>query len=69
MSERRMISIWIFIGSLLIVYGFLIMGQGIWELFAPPEHPVVMAELRAPLWWGSLLLIVGAVFVGRNSRW
>ena len=69
MSERRMISIWIFIGSLLIVYGFLIMGQGIWELFVPPEHPVVLAELRAPLWWGSLLLIVGAAFVGKNSRW
>ncbi len=64
-----MISIWIFIGTLLIVYGFLIMGQGIWELFVPPSRPVILGELRAPLWWGSLLLIVGAVFVGKNSRW
>ena len=64
-----MISIWIFIGLLLIVYGFLIMGQGIVELFVPPVHPVVLAQLRAPLWWGSLLLILGAVFVGANSRW
>jgi hypothetical protein len=64
-----MISIWIFIGTLLILYGFLIMGQGIWELFTPPARPVVLAGLRAPLWWGSLLLLVGAFFVGRNSRW
>lgn len=64
-----MISIWIFIGLLLIVYGFIIMGQGIVELFVPPVHPVVLAGLRAPLWWGSLLLILGAVFVGANSRW
>jgi hypothetical protein len=64
-----MISIWIFIGVLLIVYGFLIMGQGVVELFNPPAHQVVLAELRAPLWWGSLLLIIGAIFVGTNSRW
>lgn len=64
-----MISIWIFIGLLLIVYGFIIMGQGIVELFVPPAHPVVLATLRAPLWWGSLLLILGAIFVGANSRW
>ena len=69
MSERKMISIWIFIGALLMLYGVLIMGQGIWELFVPPEHPVVLGELRAPLWWGSLLMIIGAAFVGKNSRW
>ena len=64
-----MISIWIFIGILLIVYGFLIMGQGMWELFVPPAKPVVLAELRAPLWWGALILILGGVFVGVNSKW
>ena len=66
---RQMISIWVFIGILLIVYGALIMGQGMWELFVPPARPVVLAELRPALWWGSLMLILGAVFVGRNSRW
>jgi hypothetical protein len=45
------------------------MGQGMWELFTPPSHPVVLAELRAGLWWGALMLILGAVFVGANSRW
>jgi hypothetical protein len=64
-----MISIWIFIGLLLIVYGFLIMGQGMWELFVPPERPVVLAELRAGIWWGALVLILGAVFMGANSKW
>jgi hypothetical protein len=66
---RKMISIWIFIGLLLIVYGFLIMGQGMWELFVPPAKPVVLAELRAGLWWGALVLILGSVFVGANSKW
>ena len=68
-NEKQMISIWIFIGLLLVAYGFLILGQGMYELFVPPDHPVVLAELRAPLWWGALILILGGVFVGANSKW
>ena len=66
---KQMISIWIFIGFLLIAYGALIRGQGMGELFVPPAKPVVLAELRAGIWWGSLILILGAVFVGTNSKW
>jgi hypothetical protein len=66
---KPMISIWIFIGLLLIAYGALIMGQGMWELFFPPAKPVVLAGLRAGIWWGSVILILGAVFVGANSKW
>ncbi len=64
-----MISIWIFIGLLLIAYGILIMGQGMWELFVPPAKPVVLVELHAGIWWGSVILILGGVFVGANSKW
>jgi hypothetical protein len=66
---KQMISIWIFIGFLLIAYGVLITGQGVWELFVPPAKPVVLAELHAGIWWGSMILILGAVFVGANSKW
>jgi hypothetical protein len=41
---KQMISIWIFIGLLLVVYGFLIMGQGMWELFVPQAKPVVLSD-------------------------
>jgi hypothetical protein len=68
-EPKQMISIWLFIGLLLMVYGALITGQGMWELFVPPTHPVTLAGLRAGLWWGALMLILGAVFVGTNSRW
>jgi len=66
---KQMISIWILIGLLLVAYGFLIMGVGMYELFVPQTHPVVLAELHAPLWWGALILILGGVFVGANSKW
>ena len=66
---KQMISIWIFIGLLLIAYGILIMGQGMWELFVPPAKPVVLVELHAGIWWGSVILILGGIFVGANSIW
>jgi hypothetical protein len=69
MSGKRVISIWFFIGVLLIVYGFLITGQGMWEMFSPPANPVVLAEMRMNIWWGALLLVVGAFYAGRFAPW
>jgi hypothetical protein len=62
-----MLSIWFFIGVLLLVYGVLIFGSGIYELASPPEHPVVLADLHAAIWWGALLIILGAVYSIRFS--
>jgi hypothetical protein len=67
--RKEMISIWLFIGLLLLAYGAIILGAGIWELFMPPAHATVLAELHASLWWGALLLVVGGIFVGTNSKW
>lgn len=53
------ISIWFFIGLSLVVNGVLITGAGIWEVFHPPAHPVVLFQLHASVWWGVLLLLFG----------
>ena len=68
-QAKQMISIWLFIGVLVIVYGFLILGVGMYEFFVPPVKPVVLAELHAGVWWGSLMLILGGIFVGKNATW
>jgi hypothetical protein len=57
------ISIWFFIGLLLAVYGVLILGAGLYSLSSPPERTVVLAYLHAEIWWGALLLVLGAVYV------
>jgi len=63
MSDRtHFISIWFFIGILLFIYGILIFGTGLYELFVPPAHEVVMAHLRPAIWWGGLLLVLGAFY-------
>jgi hypothetical protein len=68
-DRKEMISIWLFIGLLLLAYGAIIMGTGMWELFSPPEHATVLAELHPSLWWGALLLVLGGIFVGTHSKW
>lgn len=57
------ISIWFFIGIALLVNGALILGAGIWELFHPPENPVVLFHLHANVWWGGLLLAFGFIYL------
>jgi len=60
MHQAKMISIWFFIGVLLLAYGVLILGAGIYGLSHPPN--VVHAELHAAIWWGILLIALGAIY-------
>ena len=58
------IPIWFFIGVLLVVYGTMIMGYGIYEVatgFYPPE--VQLTNLHTPIWWGGLLAALGVFYV------
>jgi hypothetical protein len=62
MKRGGSISIWFFIGILLLVNGLLILGSGIYELLHPPRALVVLFHLHAAIWWGALLAVVGVVY-------
>jgi hypothetical protein len=67
-----MLSIWFFIGLLLLAYGILILGAGIYDFMSPPQHPLILAELHAGIWWGVLLIAMGLLYTvkfrpGRNN--
>lgn len=62
MHRSEMISIWFFIGALLLAYGILILGAGLYDLASPPEHPVVLANLHAGIWWGAVLVVLGLIY-------
>ncbi len=51
-EHKGMISIWFFIGVLLLFYGVVILTEGVYQYLTPPEHPVVLANLHAGIWWG-----------------
>jgi hypothetical protein len=58
-----MVSIWFFIGISLAVNGALILAAGIYQLIYPPANSsIVLFELHANVWWGVLLLTIGAVY-------
>jgi hypothetical protein len=58
------ISIWFFIGVLLVVYGAMILGAGLVE-WTSGNYPagVELNELHAPIWWGGLLELLGLFYV------
>jgi hypothetical protein len=59
MTDSKHISIWFFIGALLLIYGILILASG---LTSAPPPGVVLSELQAPIWWGALLTAIGALY-------
>jgi hypothetical protein len=64
--KHRMLPVWFFIGVILCLYGVMILAEGIYEL----SHPVgtKLEGLHAAVWWGALMIVVGAVFVQKNRR-
>lgn len=64
---RQMLPVWFFVGIIFLVYGVIILAVGISEIHNPP-HTVLAAQLHPSLWWGGLLIIVGAVFAVRSRR-
>jgi hypothetical protein len=62
-----MLSIWFFVGVLLLLYGILILGSGLYGLEHPPA--VVLADLHAGIWWGLLLIAMGAFYTFRFAPW
>lgn len=61
-GDDHRISIWFFIGALLVIYGLLIIGAGVWNVYYPSGLPQALAHLHAAIWWGALLLFLGAIY-------
>ena len=59
-GRHHIIPVWFFVGLLLLVYGALILASGIAEWRDPP--PTVLANLHAPVWWGGLMVVLGAAY-------
>ncbi len=69
MESDGSISIWFFIGICLLVDGVLIFAAGLYQLFHPPAHPVVLASLHANVWWGAVLTLSGVVCIWPVAPW
>ena len=62
---RESLSIWYFSGILLLLYGLLIMGTGIYELWSPPVPQPHLWNLHPAIWWGALMTVCGVFYIAR----
>ena len=60
-GEHHMIPVWFFVGVILLIYGLIILGTGIYEFSNPPS--TVLASTHPAVWWGALLTVIGGVYV------
>ncbi|MGI5863633.1 MAG: hypothetical protein ACOX6T_16470 [Myxococcales bacterium] len=58
------LPIWFFVGLILLVYGVIIVGSGLFS----KARPTVLAETRPALWWGGIMSAVGAVFLAAGWK-
>lgn len=61
-AKREGLTIWLFVGAILVIYGLIIMAAGVYYLFSPPKS-TALYHLDPSLWWGAILLVVGMVFI------
>ncbi len=59
---RESLSIWFFSGVLLLVYGLLIAGTGIYEFWHPPTPVPVLYQLHPAIWWGGIMTAMGLFY-------
>lgn len=64
--RKARLSIWFLIEVLLVIYGAMILGSGIF-VWVTGNYPanVQMTNLHAPVWWGAILLAAGIFYTAK----
>jgi hypothetical protein len=78
MESEHQVPIWFFVGFLLLIYGILIVGAGIYALQVPTDVEISLKAswpdapwyfLHADIWWGAVMTVVGAAYCYRFHPW
>ena len=62
--DPQPLPIWFFVGLILLAYGLLVILAAV--LY--PPGTTVLAHTRPGLWWGAIMLVSGALFLGIGLR-
>ena len=63
-TKGEPLAIWFFVGLILLVYGLLVLVAH----FVGPARPTVLAETNPALWWGTIIVVAGGVFLAIGRR-
>jgi len=64
-STEQALSIWFFVGILMLGCGLIIFGQGIYEFSHAPYTDLqtdVLAALHPAFWWGMVMTLFGGFY-------
>ena len=67
-ETAKLISIWTWVGLILLCYGLIITATGIYYAFT--ELPATaLGHLNPSLWWGGFMMLSGVVLllIGRRA--
>jgi hypothetical protein len=69
--HEHQVPIWFFVGSILLIYGVLITGAGIYGLWEATDVQVKLKAswpsapwffLHPDVWWGAVMVVVGLIY-------
>jgi divalent metal cation (Fe/Co/Zn/Cd) transporter len=66
-NEKRMRSIWFFVGLIMLVIGILVFLAGIYDLINPSVENIKLISLHTNIWWGALIAITGLIYTVKNK--
>ncbi len=64
-GKGESLSIWFFVGLMMLLYGIALVPYGIWAWVGNHEAPTVLHEYHPTFWWGLLLMTFGGFYVLR----
>ena len=64
-GKGESLSIWFFVGMMMLSYGVVLLPYGAWAWFSRNEANTVLHELHPTFWWGMLITIFGGYYTAR----
>jgi hypothetical protein len=59
------LSIWFFVGMMMLLYGIVLLPYGAWAWFSNHEANTVLHDLHPTFWWGVLITAFGGYYTAR----
>ena len=67
-NGMKLKPIWFFVGLVLVSMGLVVLIAGIAQYAGGAPPSTALGHLHPAIWWGALMVAVGAVFVAGNWR-
>ena len=64
-GRGELLSIWFFVGVMVLLYGAVLLPYGAWAWFAHHEAPTALHQYHPTFWWGLLLTVFGGLYTIR----